>query len=232
MKPTISCVVPCFNSEAYVGEALDSILAQTYRPIEVIVADDGSSDGTLEVVRRYADVIVVTQPDLGPAATRNLGLRRATGDLVAFLDADDLWHPEKLERQFRCFEEDPELEYCVTHARMFWAPGLDEERDRLADHPRSAALPGYATTTLLARRGLFARIGSFDQSLRFGDAVEWFLRAAEAGVKMRVLEEVLTEHRMHDRNLTRRLSHESREEFLGIIRRLLRRRAGRDASST
>jgi glycosyltransferase involved in cell wall biosynthesis len=205
---------------------LASIFAQTYRPIEVIVADDGSTDATLEVVRRYADVKIVTQPDRGPAATRNLGLRRATGELVAFLDADDLWHRDKLSRQYRCFADDPALEYCVSHARMFWTAGLDRERDRLADHPRTRALPGYATTTLLARRSLFDRIGVFDEGLRFGDAVEWFLRASESDVKMKLLEEVLTYHRMHESNLTRRLSRESREEFLAIVRRMLHRRQG------
>jgi glycosyltransferase involved in cell wall biosynthesis len=153
-RPTISCVVPCFNSEVYLAECLDSIFAQTYRPIEVIVADDGSADGTLEVVRRYPEVIVVTQPDRGPAATRNLGLRRATGELVAFLDADDLWHRDKLTLQYQCFVDDPDLQYCVTQARMFWVAELEGERDRLADQPRSGAVPGYATTTLLARRSL------------------------------------------------------------------------------
>lgn len=224
--PTISCIVPCFNSSAYVAEALDSIFAQTHRPIEVIVADDGSTDGTLDLVRRYPEVIVVTQPESGPAATRNLGLRRASGELVAFLDADDLWHPEKLARQYQCFVDDPELQYCVTHARMFWSADLDGERDRLAEGPRGGAVPGYATTTLLARRSLFDSIGAFDDSLRFGDAVEWFIRASERKVRMRLLEEVLTFHRMHDSNLTRRLSRESREEFLAIVRGMLRKRAG------
>jgi glycosyltransferase involved in cell wall biosynthesis len=229
--PTISCIVPCFNSRAYVAEALDSIFAQTHRPIEVIVADDGSTDGTLEAARQYSEVVLVTQPERGPAATRNLGLRRATGELVAFLDADDLWHPDKLTRQYQCFVDDPEIQYCVSHARMFWSADLEGERDRLADHPRSRAVPGYATTTLLARRSLFDRIGLFDEGLRFGDAVEWFIRASERNVEMKLLDEVLTYHRMHDSNLTRRLSRESREEFLGIVRGVLRRRSGRHPNS-
>ena len=229
--PTISCIVPCFNSRTYVAEALDSIFAQTHRPIEVIAADDGSTDGTLEAVRQYSDVIVVTQPDRGPAATRNLGLRRASGELVAFLDADDLWHPDKLARQYQCFIDDPELQYCVTHAQMFWTADLDGERNRLADHPRSGAVPGYATTTLLARRTLFDSIGFFDERLRFGDAVEWFIRASESNVKKRVLDDVLTYHRMHDNNLTRRRSEESRKEFLAIVRGLLRRRSDTDPNS-
>ncbi len=226
MGPMISCVVPCFNSERYLAEALDSIFAQAYRPIEVVVADDGSTDGTLDLARRYAGVVIVTQPDRGPAATRNLGVRNATGELVAFLDADDLWHPEKLSRQYRCFVDDPAIQYCVSHAQMFWTAELQAERDQLADHPRSQPVPGYATTTLLARHSLFDRLGLLNEALRFGDAVEWFMRAAEAQVKMRLLDDVLTYHRMHDNNLTRRLEPEAREEYMAIVRASLRRRRG------
>jgi glycosyltransferase involved in cell wall biosynthesis len=98
--PLISCVVPVFNGERYLGEALDSILAQTYRPLELLVVDDGSTDGTAALVTRYRDQIrPLFQPNAGQAAARNLGLSVARGEFVAFLDADDLWHPEKLARQ-------------------------------------------------------------------------------------------------------------------------------------
>lgn len=225
-RPTVTCIVPCFNSRRYVAEALDSIFAQTYRPIEVIVADDGSTDDTVDVASRYAGVIVVTQPERGPAATRNLGLRNATGELVAFLDADDLWHPEKLSRQYQCFVDDPDLQYCISHAQMFWTADVKAERDLLADHARTRPVPGYATTTLLARRSLFDTLGVLDESLRCGDAVEWFMRAADRHVKMRLLDDVLTYHRMHDNNLTRRLTREAREEYLAMVRALLHRRRG------
>src|SRR5688572_18418487 len=95
--PLIICIVPSFNSSRYLSEALDSILAQTYRPLEVIVADDGSTDATAAIVGAYGDRIrFVKQVTAGPASTRNLGLHSAAGEFVAFLDADDLWHREKL----------------------------------------------------------------------------------------------------------------------------------------
>ena len=98
--PLISCVVPVFNGERYLGEALDSILAQTYRPLELLVVDDGSTDGAAALVTRYRDQTrPLFQPNAGQAAARNLGLSVARGEFVAFLDADDLWHPEKLARQ-------------------------------------------------------------------------------------------------------------------------------------
>src|SRR5262245_57597408 len=98
--PLVSCVVPVFNGELYLREALDSILAQSYRPLEIIIADDGSTDGSLAIAREFsADVRYVRHSTAGPAATRNLGLRAARGQFVAFLEADDLWHPDKVLRQ-------------------------------------------------------------------------------------------------------------------------------------
>src|SRR5438093_12571348 len=100
----ISCVVPVFNGERYLAEALESILEQSYRPLEIIVADDGSTDGTRAVVAHYGtQVRYLWQPNSGPAAARNLGLSAARGEFVAFLDADELGHPEKLERQMARF---------------------------------------------------------------------------------------------------------------------------------
>jgi glycosyltransferase involved in cell wall biosynthesis len=116
MKPSlISCIVPVFNGEKYLGEALDSILKQTYRPLEIIVADDGSTDGTTAVTARYGKQIrYLRQDNAGASTARNFGLNAARGEFVAFLDADDLWHLEKLERQMARFETRPELDLSVT----------------------------------------------------------------------------------------------------------------------
>jgi glycosyltransferase involved in cell wall biosynthesis len=108
--PLVSCIVPVFNGERYLAEALDSVLGQTYRALEVIVVDDGSTDGTPAVVRTFgARVRCVTQPNAGLAAARNRGLAAATAELVAFLDADDLWLPEKIACQMERFRAHPEL---------------------------------------------------------------------------------------------------------------------------
>jgi glycosyltransferase involved in cell wall biosynthesis len=152
-SPLISCIVPVFNGERYLGETLESILAQTHRPIEIIVVHDGSTDGTARVTAGYDErVRYLKQDNAGPAAARNLGLDAARGDFVAFLDADDLWHAEKLERQMACFETRPELDYCLAHAQNFWVPELIEEQKRFHEHRISKALPGYSTGTLLASR--------------------------------------------------------------------------------
>jgi glycosyltransferase involved in cell wall biosynthesis len=218
-KALISCIVPLHNGELYVREALDSILAQTYPYLEVIVADDGSTDGSASIVASYGDQIRhVRQPVSGPAAARNLGLGVARGDFVAFLDHDDLWHPEKLARQMSRFQARPSLDLCVTHVQVFWSSEVAEEGERYQGHPRAQPVPGYTTPTLLARRGLFEIVGRFDTTLRFADAFDWFLRAARHGAVIELLPDVLVYHRMHESNHTRRFASASREEFLQVVK--------------
>ena len=113
----VSCIVAVYNGERYLGEALDSILTQTFRPAEIIVVDEGSTDGTASVAHHYGEQLrYVWQPNAGPAAARNLGLGLVQGEFVAFLDADDLWHADKLAQQMARFRARPELDLCVTHA--------------------------------------------------------------------------------------------------------------------
>jgi glycosyltransferase involved in cell wall biosynthesis len=204
MKPLVSCIVPVFNGERYLAEALDSILAQTYRPLEVIVVDDGSTDGTAHIVAGYGERIsYLRQANAGPGAARNRGLDAAAGAYVAFLDADDLWHKEKLARQMARFEARPELELCLSHLQHFWEPEMKDEENRLRDHRFSKPLPAYAIQAMLARRTLFDAVGRFDPSLRMGEDIDWFLRAADRGTVTEMLPDVLTFRRMHEFNMSR-----------------------------
>lgn len=228
MTELISCIVPAYNSGKYITETLDSIFAQTYPAIEVIVADDGSTDGTQDIVRTYPQKVkLLTQDNSGPAETRNLGLLAAAGSFIAFLDADDLWVPEKLSKQMSRFENDPALDLCISYTQMFWPKHLEDEAEKYQNYMRSGPIQGYATTTLLAKRYVFDKIGVFDRHYWFGDATDWFLRVKEAGLKFEMVPEVLTLHRMHETNLTRRRSKASRDEFLAIVKASLDRRRGR-----
>ena len=221
--PLVDCIVPTFNSARYLREALDSILAQTYRSLEIIVADDSSTDGTVAIAEAYG-VRVVTQPTAGPAATRNLGLRATTRDFVAFLDADDVWHPEKLSRQMARFELNPELEVSFTHARVFWETDLAAEAERLRRHRRADSVPAYVTGAMVARRRVFETVGLLDPTLWFVDALEWYERAVQRGVVIELLPETLLNKRLHPSSITRRLEPASRKEFIHLVRTHLRRR--------
>jgi glycosyltransferase involved in cell wall biosynthesis len=236
-NPLISCIVPVFNGERYLGEALDSILAQTYRPIEIIVVDDGSTDGTGELVARYGDRIrYFRQNNEGAPTARNAGLSAARGAFVAFLDSDDLWHPDKLERQMGRFEAQPELDLCVTHLQRFWIPELETERKRFQDHRLAEVLPGYITQTLLARRNVFDSVGNFNTSRRVGDPMDWFLRAAEQGVVMELLPDLLVYQRLHENNLsvelgTRRMKHHMQDAILHVLKASLDRRRSQNQTT-
>ena len=226
--PLVSCVVPTFNAGRYLAQALESIRDQRHATLEIVIADDGSDDDTLDIVRGQGDgVRLVAHREQGPAATRNLGIRAARGAFLAFLDPDDLWHPDKLARQVQAFQDEPRLDLCVSHVRMFWEGAVAEEGTRLKEHARATQpVPGFAATTLLARRSAFDRIGLFDPDLWFADGVDWFLRAEAAGLQRRLLPDVLTYHRMHEGNLTRRRSRDSRDEFLRVVKAWSDRRRG------
>lgn len=224
-SPSVSCIVPAFNGERYLREALDSILAQTYRPLEVIVADDGSTDATAAIVSSYGDrVRYLFQPNAGPAAACNLGLSAAQGDFIAFLAADDLWHVEKLARQMNCFERRPELDLCVTHVQNFWIPELHEEAERFRGHRISQPLPGFVLQALLAKHASFHTVGNFDPALRYGDATDWFVRAMEQGAVVELMSDTLVFRRLHRTNLTRQMASASRDEYLQIVKMILNRR--------
>jgi glycosyltransferase involved in cell wall biosynthesis len=136
----VSCIVPVFNGEKYFPEAVDSILAQTYRPLEVVVADDGSTDGTAALVAGYGDQVrYLFQPNTGTAAACNLGLKAAQGDFIAFLAADDLWHPERLARQMSRFQRPPDLDFCHLCTK-FLDPGTEGRSRAVSESSHIAAV--------------------------------------------------------------------------------------------
>ena len=218
-EPLISCIVPVYNCERYVGEALKSIIKQSYRTFEIIVADDGSTDETARVIGQYGKQIrYLRQMNAGPAAARNLGLNAARGEFVAFLDADDLWHPEKLQRQAAWLRDRPKVDLCFTWFQNFWIPELAQEKERYEELPLSQPQSAWSTSTLLARRSVFTKFGFFvdDGSLTFGsESMIWFLHAADGGAVIDVLPDVLMYRRLHAANVSRR---KPVETFLPILK--------------
>jgi Glycosyltransferases involved in cell wall biogenesis len=214
----ISCIVPVYNGERFLAEALDSILVQSHPPFEIIVIDDGSTDGTPGVVANYGErVRYERQENAGPASARNAGLDLARGELIAFHDADDLWHPEKLARQSARFDVRPELDISLTHAHHFWVPELAHEEEKL----RGSLDAGMSIGTLVARRTLFDRIGPFDAAVRHKDVIGWLIRACRQGAVVETLPEVLMYRRIHQSNLSRQRGGEGTSELLALARVLV-----------
>jgi glycosyltransferase involved in cell wall biosynthesis len=226
--PLVSCVIPVFNGEAYLREAIDSVLAQTWGTVEVLVVDDGSTDGTAAVARSYGHPVrYLHQENAGPAAARNRGIEAARGALVAFLDADDLWAPERIARQVVALEADPRVSYTLCLIQNFWIPELEAEADARRLRREGAPAPGYLAGGVLARREAFEQVGGFDPQLGHGDSADWFLRARRAGLEEVMVPEVLVFRRIHGDNRSRVHADASREEFLHLIKRQLdQRRAG------
>ena len=223
---SVSYIVPVYNGEAYLAEALDSILAQTLPALEILVVDDGSSDGTSAVARRYGNQITyLRQPHAGQSVARNHGVRVARGDLVAFLDADDLAHPAKLALQAARFGAHPGLDLCQGLISHFWSPEMPVERRRaVRSLPR--ARPGHIDTWLV-RRTLFQRIGGFDPDMGFGETVEWYWRAREAGAHIELLPEVVASRRVHENNMTRGNREEQIDGLFAVLRTAMERKQRR-----
>jgi len=199
------------------------MLAQTHAPLEIIVVDDGSGDGRAALARSFGPpVVVITQERRGPPNARNRGIRAARGDLVAFSDADDLFAPEKLARQVACFAARPTLDICLSTAENFWEPGLEREQARYEAAGRTRGT--HHLGSMLARAGVFDRIGLLDETRPAVDHIDWFARVADAGLEVEVLPDVLVRRRMHAASMSHRDA--SPEAYLDFLReRVAARRA-------
>jgi glycosyltransferase involved in cell wall biosynthesis len=187
------------DGAAFLAEALASVFASRLKPLEVLVIDGGSRDGSAALAAAVPGVVVVAQDGHGIAAAYNQGIALARGELVAFLSHDDLWLPGKLDRQAALMRADPELMYSVTLVAHFLEPGCRVPpgfRASLLDRP----VPGFVMETLIARPAAFARIGAFNVAFGLAEDTDWFARARDAGLKMAVLPEVLVRKRVHGRN--------------------------------
>ena len=221
----VSCIVPAWNAERWLRDALESALGQTYAPIEVIVVDDGSTDGTAGVLHAFAGrVVALRQPNAGPAAALNRGLLASCGEYLAFLDADDVWPPAKIERQLARLRAAPHLAACYGLVQNVWTDEVKIEAEALRGHRIRDPVPGLVTGTLLAPRATFARLGPFADQ-RHAYALEWALRLKQAGLPYEVLDEVLLVRRYHAGNMSREGA-DSRDEVLALLKRNLDARRG------
>ena len=218
----VSVVVPVYDGAAYLAEAIESARAQAYRPIEVVVVDDGSTDGSAEVARSFgSSVSYAHKENAGLSSARNTGLGLARGDLVAFLDADDVWLPKKLAAQVALLVAES-LDLVFGHVEEFVSPGTDAGLVR----PAAAPMPGYLPSTALVRADAFSRVGPFDTGLTVAEWVDWYARAAEAGLRVGMVPDVVTRRRLHGENHGIR-QRQARNDYLHVLKASLdRRRAG------
>jgi len=224
VRGRVSVVVPCFNAARWIRDAIDSVLAQTYDDVELVVADDGSTDESPAVVRSYGGRLrYLRQENAGPSAARNLALRAATGEYVALLDADDRFHPTKLARQLAAFAERPDAGAVYCGWRLVDGEGIElPERGwprtdgDLVDRLVLGNL--FHPVAVVLRRAPVDAAGGFDERLPVNEDWDLFLRIGRRGARWAFVDEALCDYRIHAGQ-----SHERLDLVHGHAQRILER---------
>ena len=204
-----------FNGERFVGEAIDSVLQQDYEPIELIVVDDGSTDGSAEVASRYPEVTLIRQENQGQAVARNVAIEAGSGEFVSLLDADDMMAPGRLSTQIGFLAQHPDVVGVLGRQRVVLEDGaeptgwmhdpraqLDIEGVDEAELRAMGLSPFYPPPTLTVRREVFDELGYFDPAFRMGEDVDFLLRFNDSGLTLETQDELVLYRRVHGSNLT------------------------------
>jgi glycosyltransferase involved in cell wall biosynthesis len=222
----ISVIIPAFNAARTIEETIASVLAQERPPEEILLVDDGSTDDTGSRAARLSPLVrVLGQANLGPPAATNRGIREAAGTHLAFIDADDLWSPDKLARQAAAFADDPMLDAVFGHMHSFACPSATDD-ERRQWHIPSEPQAGWMLGTLLVKRTAIDRVGILDERFRIGAAIEWLARMREQELRLRMLDAVMLHRRIHAGSLSQR-SDTRDKGYLQLIRARLQERRGR-----
>jgi glycosyltransferase involved in cell wall biosynthesis len=218
VEPLVSVIIPVFNGERFLREAVESVLAQKYSPVEIIIVDDGSTDDTATVARSLPETVrYLHQTNHGPAAARNRGIEQAQGDLIAFADADDLWPSHKLELQLPYLIRDSKIDIVLGRIQQVL---LSETQAKEIGDPAFSVNLGSA----VIRRSCFERVGLFDETMRYSEDVDWFMRAREGAAAIMTIDAVTLFYRQHEQNMTRGKSTSELNVLKALKKSLDRRR--------
>ncbi|HWU70463.1 MAG TPA: glycosyltransferase family A protein [Pseudoxanthomonas sp.] len=220
--PKVSIIIPAYEAAAYLAEAIQSALAQTWPDKEVIVVDDGSSDATAAIAASIPGVTCLRQANAGVSHARNTGVRHSSGELVAFLDADDVWDPGKLEAQVRLLERYPDCDLVYSNfvemPESLASPGRPGG-DGLPRHTRTTDLessflhPFFGTSTVVVRRAAFDRAGGFDESLPYAEDVDFFLKVLVERPATAMIDAAV----VYKRDVQGSLSHDSASGYAKLL---------------
>ncbi|MDO6687744.1 MULTISPECIES: glycosyltransferase family 2 protein [unclassified Agarivorans] len=189
MTAAVSIIIPAYNSAAFIGKAIDSILGQSFSDYQIIVVDDGSKDNTVEVLQAYGETItIISQANGGASRARNTGIQAATGEFVAFLDSDDLWRSQKLELQVKAMRENNDWVACYSETSY----KADEEQGLTKDKQNATLVaknleqvflhPYLVTSSFMVKRETLSQVGLFDERLETAEDIDLYLRVAEHGI--------------------------------------------------
>lgn len=219
--PTVSAIVTAYNSANYIGDAIESVRRQTMPPAEIIVVDDGSTDGTQAIIRGLgADIRYFYQDNGGEAGARNRGIALAHAEAVAFLDADDAWPPERLATLLARLTDGDSLSIVCGRVRAFEQEGWIEALSPGPERPE-AFLMSFGCAVI--RREVFRMIGDVDVTMQHGVDLDWFLRCREHKVPIATIDDIVLLYRRHGQNMTRDLA-AGREGLMRTVKQSLDRR--------
>lgn len=224
--PLVSVVLPVLNGARFIEAAITSVLEQDWRPLELIVVDGGSTDGTRELLASIVapEMTVITQIGAGIPNAWNHGIASARGDLVAFLSSDDWWTPGKLTTQIAALLSNPQLLYSIGHFQYHMEAGCtipsSFNRELLG-----RILVGRIMETLVARREAFEIVGMFDERYATAEDVDWYARASERATPHIVVTPIVLMKRIHDANSSSNAATNS-PRLLNVLRRSIARRRG------
>jgi glycosyltransferase involved in cell wall biosynthesis len=233
-EPLVSVVIPAFEAEDFLGEAIESVLAQTYSPIELIVVDDGSEDRTAEVAGSYPEVRLLRRANGGQAAARNSGFEASSGEFITFHDADDVMLPRRIELQVEHLRANSgvgavlggqELIFEDGAEAPFWMQVADGASAASGERAGRAKAGGVHTVTVLLRREAFEQIGGYDEAMSHGEDVDLLLRLREAWIGVTVLDQPLVRRRIHPAGMTQAPDSE-RHALVNIFRARIERKRG------
>jgi glycosyltransferase involved in cell wall biosynthesis len=220
--PLVGVVIPVWNGERYLRDAIESVLRQTHTALDVVVVDDGSTDATSEIAQGYAPLVrLIRRPHEGLGATRNAGIEAVRGAYVAFLDYDDMWPERKLELQLAAFGVRDAPDLVFGHVQEFVSPELAGvvNRARCITELRPAAVAG----AMLATRAAVDRVGPVPTQWVSADFLAWLLVARRLGLREAMLAEHVLSRRIHDDNLSHRQAAVTRAEYVRILKESLGR---------
>lgn len=205
----ISVIIPNYNHALYIAEAIDSVFAQTYSPIEVIVIDNGSTDDSERVLSCYRDSIIYHKQNdnLGASSARNLGVEIASGEYLAFLDADDLWRADKLLLQYQQISQPSGPDMVFSEMQSFYSQELEPAlKYRLFCPPNP--IQAYTATTLLIRKSSFLKVGFFNTNINTGEFIDWYINAKNANLTVEVVPHTLAFRRIHGGHIGKNIHHQ------------------------
>ncbi|MDZ8188157.1 MAG: glycosyltransferase [Nostoc sp. ChiSLP02] len=200
---SISVILPVYNGERFLVQAIENIQGQNYQPLEIIVVDDGSTDRTAEIAKEFEDNIhYIYQPNQGPSSARNRGIKSARGEAIAFLDVDDLWEEGVLAEFADYLVANPEVDIVQGLIQQMQIENLPSENDSYQFKPVFQPYQFINLGSAIYRRSVFDRVGLLDPKLHDNEDTDWFMRAWENDICKVVIPKLMLYYRKHDRNMT------------------------------